>query len=182
MKREDFWSYVDRSAGPDGCWPWTRGRFQKGYGALTLDGRNLKSHRVALELTLGRPLADRAFACHTCDNPPCCNPAHLYEGDAASNIADMYAHGRERSLLGRPRPDVTARLRREFVSEGGTFVDDDDWMYLTVLDEIAAREDVRRYVARVERGDGLELRTLWLDPVVAFVVGDAAEQEWGISA
>lgn len=57
------------------------------------------THRVAYELTHGSidPSLD---VLHRCDNPPCCNPAHLWQGTAADNIADMFAKGRSRQLRG----------------------------------------------------------------------------------
>lgn len=55
-----------------------------------VDGRkvSLRATRVSLELALGRPLAPGLYACHTCDNPPCVNPVHLYEGTATRNMRD----------------------------------------------------------------------------------------------
>ena len=86
-----FWAKVDTSGGFDACWPWTGARNgRRGYGSFDHAG----AHRFALELKLGRPLAFGMFACHTCDNPPCCNPLHLFEGTHQDNVDDRQAKGR----------------------------------------------------------------------------------------
>src|SRR5262245_40212840 len=61
---EVFWPYVDRSAGPDGCWPWTRGRVS-GYGKVTYRGERILAHRLSYELAYGPIPADR-FVLHRC--------------------------------------------------------------------------------------------------------------------
>lgn len=93
---ECFWRKVDRSGGPDACWPWTGTLVSgKGYGGShQTDGGPRYAHRRALELTIGRPLTRSEFACHHCDNPPCCNPAHLFLGSALDNARDRDAKGR----------------------------------------------------------------------------------------
>jgi hypothetical protein len=92
-----FWKYVDRR-GPGECWPWT-GATRSGYGCLTVkvDGKpkSRRAARMAWALANGRPLGPGMMALHRCDNPPCCNPAHLYEGTAADNMADKVARGRQ---------------------------------------------------------------------------------------
>jgi hypothetical protein len=85
---------VDRSAGPDACWPWQGGRKVKGYGRLMRDYKDLQSHRVAWEETFG-PIPDGLQVLHHCDNPPCCNPAHLFLGTPGDNVRDMVAKGRQ---------------------------------------------------------------------------------------
>lgn len=87
--------------GPDDCWPWTGPRLPKGYGRVYIDGRDSYVHRVVWEEENG-PIPDGMLVCHTCDNPPCCNPAHLFLGTNADNLADMRAKGRAAPLPPRP--------------------------------------------------------------------------------
>lgn len=81
-----FWRHVN-IAGPDDCWEWQAGRDDKGYGHTEIDGHTVHAHRVAYELTVG-PIPHHLFACHTCNNPSCCNPAHTYPGTNADNVHD----------------------------------------------------------------------------------------------
>lgn len=94
---EHFWSLV-KKGNPDECWPWKGPRSQDGYGYI--NGRG--AHRKALSLKLGRPLTKDEHALHSCDNPPCCNPAHLFPGTNLDNIADKIAKGRAT-----PVPSIT---------------------------------------------------------------------------
>lgn len=93
-----FWEKVDKTPGygPKGdCWEWTGASIQKdGRGIFWLDGKNQIASRVALGFHLGRPVPDGLFACHSCDNPACCNPDHLWEGNNTQNIHDARAKGR----------------------------------------------------------------------------------------
>lgn len=71
-----FWSKVDIGA-PDACWPYRRGKTH-GYGMFWVGGRNHGAHRVAFLLVWDR--WPEPCALHTCDNPACCNPGHIWEG------------------------------------------------------------------------------------------------------
>ena len=88
---ERFWSKVQRG-GPDECWPWIAGTSHRGYGAFYLDHGMHQSHRVSWELTHG-PITDGLHVLHTCDNPPCVNPAHLFLGTDRDNARDSVAKG-----------------------------------------------------------------------------------------
>jgi hypothetical protein len=86
-----FWASVAVGA-PDECWPWAGCRDHAGYGRVRLggrEGRSEKAHRIALAMS-GRddvllPFPDGAVVMHACDNPPCCNPAHLSLGTRRYN-------------------------------------------------------------------------------------------------
>lgn len=85
---------------PDECWPWIARAKISGYGVLTSPAGNVLAHRVAWQTTNG-PIPDGLWVLHRCDNPPCCNPGHLFLGTAQDNIDDMMRKGRAPS-----RPSV----------------------------------------------------------------------------
>lgn len=95
-----FWSNVDQSGGPDACWPWKRLTMKGGHGRLGRNGRLELAHRVAYELSTGKPIPPGTDILHDCDNPPCCNPKHLHPGDRAMNNREAYERGRQPSRAG----------------------------------------------------------------------------------
>ncbi|MDP9301284.1 MAG: HNH endonuclease [Actinomycetota bacterium] len=81
------------------CWPWMGSRIPFGHGRFAVDGRLVAAHRFAYELLVG-PIPEGLCVLHRCDNPPCCNPDHLFLGTIADNNADMIAKGRQVVLAG----------------------------------------------------------------------------------
>jgi hypothetical protein len=82
-----FWSKVDMR-GPDECWRWQASLNQNGYGRFKLASYcNVTASRLALIATK-REEPFGMLALHTCDNPACCNPAHLYFGTVQNNTND----------------------------------------------------------------------------------------------
>lgn len=88
---ERFWRWLDKRQ--DGCWIYTGNKDADGYGRLVRGGKWVRAHRYAYALTKG-PIPDGMMVCHTCDNRPCCNPAHLFVGTATDNNRDREAKGR----------------------------------------------------------------------------------------
>jgi hypothetical protein len=86
-----FLAKVDRTGE---CWIWTGGKRRGGYGETRFNGRTQVAGRVALELFIG-PVPDGLFVLHSCDNPPCVRPSHLFTGTHADNAADKVAKGRQ---------------------------------------------------------------------------------------
>jgi hypothetical protein len=94
-----FLAKVDRR-GLDECWPWTGSTNEQGYGSIRRSGERgplLKAHRVAYEIAHPDepPLTADDHVCHHCDNPPCCNPSHLYRGNYQTNTADKMRRQRQ---------------------------------------------------------------------------------------
>lgn len=84
---------VARSA-PGLCWLWQRSRDKDGYGHATFCGQAVRAHRVAYTLDVG-DIPEGFSVLHRCDNPPCCNPAHVFLGTQKDNRDDAMTKGRE---------------------------------------------------------------------------------------
>jgi len=109
--RDRFDRKVDRNGGPNACWPWRGATDRKGYGVIGLGRRadgTRRVHQVAWLLAHG-PVPDGLCVLHECDNPPCCNPAHLFLGTILDNNRDMFAKGRHTWTT---HPELRARGER----------------------------------------------------------------------
>jgi len=109
-----FWSKVERT---DTCWLWQAGRGGRGYGSFRFKDRAHPAQRIAYVLTKG-PVAAGLLVCHSCDNPVCVNPSHLFLGTHRDNTQDMMAKGRNRcghaSTPGSPKltPEQVLAIRQ----------------------------------------------------------------------
>lgn len=109
---EAFWAKVDKDGpipphrpelGP--CWQWQGPRFPKGYGHCSISKSMQLAHRAAWIFAYDS-IPSGMHVLHHCDNPPCVNPAHLFLGTNADNMADRNAKGR---TFAGPRPWLRSR-------------------------------------------------------------------------
>lgn len=84
---------------PGGCWIWNGMVSHKGYGTTSYNGQNVFVHRKVYEVVHCVLLTTEQFACHTCDQRACWNPAHLFIGDAAANNNDCAKKGRHHNAV-----------------------------------------------------------------------------------
>jgi hypothetical protein len=131
-----------------GCWIWTGEKGGKGYGRMQINGRYQMAHRLSYEIYVGQ-IPDGHIVCHTCDNPACVNPDHLWPGTDKSNSDDKIRKGRWRGLERRPGQELS-------------------YAKLNDADIYAIRADGRSYAA-IGRAYGvgtshirdIKLRTTW---------------------
>lgn len=113
-----FWSHVE-IRGLDQCWLWRAGKSDGGYGLFKFEGHTSNAHRIAFVLTRGR-LREGEKSLHHCDNPPCCNPIHLFRGTQTDNMRDCKAKGRMPCRAGESNGNakltmkLVRRIRREY--------------------------------------------------------------------
>lgn len=88
------------------CWIWRRAT-SNGYGRIKIQGRLYQATRVSLALHRGRWIDPSLFVCHTCDNPSCVNPLHLFSGTPSANMIDCRDKGRLFYTRGMKMPDAS---------------------------------------------------------------------------
>jgi hypothetical protein len=103
---ERFWEKVDIGS-IDDCWEWKACTYHNGYGKFALTrSKPVYAHRLAFEITNGS-IPTGLYICHTCDNPRCCNPHHLFAGTQTDNMQDCKRKGRNSP---HPRPKIKGAL------------------------------------------------------------------------
>jgi len=92
-----FWVKVDMK-GPDECWKWLAYRCKDGYGRFDLCQSPFRAHRISFAIANGDP--GELNVNHTCDNPRCVNPGHLWKGTMQDGMTDKVIKKRQSSTLG----------------------------------------------------------------------------------
>jgi hypothetical protein len=96
-KRGELPAWIDQQianhGNSDECLVWPFRLNNHGYGAMTIGGKREYAHRYAFQKHKG-PLSPGQRVLHSCDNPPCFNPRHLFPGTQHDNIHDCMVKGR----------------------------------------------------------------------------------------
>lgn len=87
-----IWSTI-RTGTMSECWEWAGSRVSTNYGQVKYNGRPWRAHRLIWTFVFGEIPAGMHI-CHHCDNPPCCNPFHLFLGTPGDNVRDAMRKGR----------------------------------------------------------------------------------------
>lgn len=106
--QNDFWEKVKRGEAGE-CWLWQGNTTTGGYGQIYYDGRTWRVHRLAWIFTHSAEIPNGYVICHKCDNPPCCNPNHLFLGTQEENMKDAARKGRcstRRIRISKPHPNM----------------------------------------------------------------------------
>ena len=93
------------------CWPWVGYTNKDGYGEFHFRGEMRGAHELALSFTTGEIKHSGMDTCHSCDNPPCCNPSHLRFDTRMSNVREMHERGRARIGNKRLTPEMVKLIR-----------------------------------------------------------------------
>jgi hypothetical protein len=144
-----------------GCWQMPTSRYARLSGGRR--GSYVYLHRLSLELKLGRPLGSD-HALHSCDNPPCVNPAHLRSGNAKENGRDMVERGRARNKVVRGVENCKATLTDQEIVAALRRVDAGETMTVVARDCGVTRRAVQTWHEGLRRR---EAYLMWLS-------GDAA--------
>lgn len=115
--RKRFWLKA-QAKGPNECWEWNHERNRKNYGLFYINAGGYAASagaHIAAAIFSGMDVKPGLCVCHTCDNPPCVNPAHLWLGTNADNMKDKVAKGRQSRVCGMAVP--YAKLNDDKVRE-----------------------------------------------------------------
>lgn len=97
----EFWSRVRMGQGHE-CWNWIGAKTGDGFGTLKVHKRRSSAaHRVAWALA-NKQEPGELLVCHSCNNPLCCNPAHLFRASRAEWMAKQVVTGRARGRFSKP--------------------------------------------------------------------------------
>ena len=94
----------------ESCWIWTGG-ISHGYGAFYYQGRQGAAHRFSWVLEYGA-IPHGLLVCHSCDNPPCVRPPHLFLGTTQENTKDAQLKSRLGKLRAQDVLDIRAAVKR----------------------------------------------------------------------
>lgn len=93
MKNLHLKAFMEKNAGNAGCWVWPGAQDKDGYCRTKFFGKTTVAHRALYRFAVGE-ISEGLYLLHRCDNPPCCNPEHLFPGTQKMNCDDAKAKDR----------------------------------------------------------------------------------------
>ena len=147
-KIELFWSRVNVGKKEE-CWEWKTGRTNYGYGQFAIKKEGYRTHRVAWVLHNKKQIPEGLFVCHKCDNPPCCNPHHLYAGTPKDNVRDDVKRRNDRIGKNNPRATPVNQLTLD-----GNFIKRWDYMVQAEQSGIAHQSSISRALRGKQKSAG----------------------------
>jgi len=146
-KEEIFWMNV--FIGDDNeCWEWKSLSGTNQYGNTRFDGKGYSTHRLAYKLFYGN-LPDDLYVLHKCDNPPCCNPNHLFLGTHQDNVDDREAKNRNKLPHSKGEDHGLSKLTVDQVRLIRTYYNNGGWSYRRLAQKFGVSfGNIRKIVKR----------------------------------
>ena len=113
MNKKEFLRFVTKFRVGDRCWEWTAACTGGGYGTIKIKNKQCYAHRLMWKVANSKSIPDNMEICHTCDNPKCVRPDHLFLATHYENMQDRnnkerigYVSGEESHLSKLTKKDV----------------------------------------------------------------------------